>query len=292
MTKHYQRYYFLVLPALILFSGCFDTSFDFKTVIHPNGEVSRQTKIEGRAANLFKVPDGPGWKSQISENKGGSAILPDIRYSVEASGKFQPGQVIAPDYQFSIADHVKGWGEKEKARAALAGIQPPYTDHVFSKNLVKINRVKGFFSETYFYEETFQNAGIISLLLIDIREELRGQAQLRGETLEDSELDILANLRLEEDILPQFRFKSEIQMPGKVISTNGKKNSKSKAIWEFTLKDFQQEYSIYKIEAVSRSLRTAGIIFWGIFGGLGFLFVVFAVIGILNMKRGKKGGKS
>ncbi len=288
MKAFVRHNYLFLLPALFIFSGCFDTDFHFKTAVDSDGSVNRQTRIEGRAANLFKSPDGPGWKSKASESKGASAIIPDKRYVIEASGHFQPGQAISSDYQFNIEEHIKSWGEKELNRAKLAGFEAPFEDRIFSKNQLKISRVKGFFSDTVIYEETFQNAGIISLLLTDIKEELREQSKSRGEVLEESELDILAHLRLEEDILPEFRFKSEIKMPGKLISSNGKKISKNRAVWEFSLKDFQKDYSIYKIEAVSRTLRLAGIIIWSVIAGLGCLFVLFALAGVLKLKTGKK----
>lgn len=283
MRPHIFKSFFLILFSIIL-SGCFDTQFDFKTRVAEDGSVTRQTTIHGRGARLFKAPEGDGWKSQKSQSQGTSLLLIDENVKIEATGQFKSGQIIAPDYRFDIENQMKTWSEEDKTRILAIGIKEPMQDHIFGKNQIKINRIKGWFNETVIYQETFQNAGIMELLVADLKDELRKQNSERGESLQDSELEILAKLRLEEDILPEIRFKSQVELPGKIISTNGKKVGRRKAEWDFDLKSFEQNYSIFKMEAVSRDLNVSGIVILVLVLGIALLFIVMALLGILKKK--------
>ena len=73
---------------LLLLSGCFETNFYFKTVVHRNGKIDREIQINGRGADRFLPPSGPQWKVMTSESKGGQSILDDTHYHIHAVGHF------------------------------------------------------------------------------------------------------------------------------------------------------------------------------------------------------------
>src|SRR4051812_19292049 len=107
---------FLALAFLLLFSGCFETEFNFKTTVHQDGTVERQTHIDGRGANLFKVPDGKGWQAKVWETQGQEALLPATYHHIEAHGKFASGETVPPDYQFDQTKLGENWQERNKER--------------------------------------------------------------------------------------------------------------------------------------------------------------------------------
>ena len=267
---------FWLVAVLLLFSGCFETQMEMKTTIQRGGTVLRETRLDGRGANLFKVPAGPGWESKTWETQGEEAFLAGTYYHVASRGRFASGQLIPPDYEFDFAKQAKGWGDKEKSRLKLASIKTPYEENLFSRNRVKISTIKGWFTVTTFYEETFQNAGVIDVLLLDLTEEVRKQSASRSENFQEVELKQLAQIRLADDILPGIRFRSEVSMPGKIVSTNANRKEHGSLIWEFSMKDFEKDYSIYTLKAVSRSLRLPGIIF--LLGTGLFAFALFVLI--------------
>jgi hypothetical protein len=258
-------------------------------VIHPDGSVSRQTSIDGRGANLFRPPSGPGWQAKSWETKGGQTVLPDTYYHIFAQGEFAPHQVIPSDYEFDVERQIKAWGRDERDTLDRLGIKPPYKEKLFSKNRIQVNRVKGLLTQTYIYEETFQTAGEIQLLMLDLKDEVKKQYESRGESIGDAELESLAKIRLEDEFLSQFHFQSEVVMPGRIISSNAASESKGKVFWKFTAKDFQGQYSIYTLRAVSRSLSMTGIIF---FIAVGFFAVIVIFLTLFGMQRYKKQGPS
>ncbi len=278
--------------ALILLSGCFDTEFNFKTTVHRNGSLSRETKIDGRGARFFKAPDGPGWTSKTWKTPGEQTFVDDASYHIEAQGRFKPNQTPLPDYQLDVASRAKDWAEPQKKRLDAAGIKPPYHENLYSRNQVKVSVLRGWFTVTTFYEEKFENAGIVPLLLMDLKEDVRHASTLRGENFTEVELDGLARLRLTDEILPEIRFHSEVSLPGKVISSNARQREKSKAVWDFTMKDFQDNYSTYTLKASSQSLRLPGIIFVIGMVLLSFALFVLVIFGVHLQKQKNGKGKT
>jgi hypothetical protein len=270
----------LLMASAFLVAGCFETQFDFKTIVHQDGSVYRETHIDGRGANLFKVPSGPGWEAKTWETKGAETFLPDTYYHVLAQGRFASGQEIPPDYEYDVERQIKAWGEEEKKQLELAGIQPPYEESLSSRNRIQVNLVKGWLTHTFFYEEVFQTIGEIEALLFDLKEEIKKKNENRGELLDAEELEGLARIRLEDEFLSQVRFKNELFLPGKVVSSNAQKIEKGKAIWQFSMKNFEDNYSTYTLKAVSRSLSLTGVILMIGVGFLGFLTLVLLGIGV------------
>lgn len=276
----------LLLPFIL--TGCFETQFHFNTVVHPDGTVIRESRVEGRGAHLFKLPEGGGWESQSWQSQGEEALIPDTYYHGLARGRFAPGQEILPDYQFDIAKQAENWTEKKKARLEKAGIQSPYEEHLFSRNQVQVSQMKGWLTRTTFYEETFLNAGVIPALLTDIKEEIRRQGENRGEIFQESELDVMAGLRLEDEILPEIRFKSEVSLPGKIISTNGRRTGKGKVEWKFSMKDWEEGYTHKTLRAASRTLRPAAVMLLAAAAAALVLFVFLTLLGMRLRKKPRK----
>ncbi len=280
-----------IFSFLFILSGCFESQFDFKTVVHPDGSVVRQTQIEGRGAALFKVPAGEGWQSRVWDTKGTTTLLLADVHHVAALGEFKPGQAIPGDYAFDFSKQIQSWQEEDRKKVEKAGIQLPFEENLFSHNQIRVIRQNGFLTVTMIYEEVFQNAGVMNLLLIDLKEELAKQGAQSGQDLKDPELEELARLRLESEILPEIRFKSEVRLPGKIISTNGKPAGNGVVRWQFSLKDFQKGYSTYTLQAVSRTLKVPG--FWMLsFLVALFLFCTFLVLaGVKQVSSKRKPNK-
>ena len=273
---------FLAFFTLSL-SGCFEAQFDFKTVVDPDGAILREMHIDGRGANLFIVPKGDGWQAKSWETKGASTLLPAVVHHVQASGQFRPGQLIPSDYEFDFSKQMQSWQEEDRKRVEKAGIKPPFEEHLFSRNSVRVNQLKGLFTVTTIYEEVFQNAGIMDLLLMDLKDELKKQAAQSGQELKDPELGEIAKLRLESEILPEIRFKSEVELPGKIVSTNGKLGGNGFVRWQFSLKDFQKGYSTYTLQAVSRTLQVSALWLLAFLAGLLLIFVILALAGMKQL---------
>lgn len=275
------KLFFLAVCAAAL-SGCFETEFNFKTAIKPDGSVIRNTSLDGRGAYLFKAPNESGWQSKSWETKGENALIPLSEHHIRLEGRFTAGQEILPDYQFDIPKISESWSEKDTKKLEEAGIKPPFDRNVFSRNQVRIHRIQGLLTTTTIYEEIFQNANVIPVLMLDLKEEIRKQSESKGQNFQDSELEDLARLRLEEEILPQIRFKSEVELPGEVSSTNGKQDGKNKVTWQFTMRDFQAGYSIYTLRATSRMFRPAAVLF---FASAAFLVLFMSVLILVGMSR-------
>ncbi len=284
--KNIFRFLMMTLSLCALsaaLTGCFETEFRFHTKVSEDGSVERNTSFDGRGAHMFKAPAGPGWQSKEWETKGEAALLPDAIYHVEAQGKFKAGQLISSDYAFNLEKSMANWDAEAMKELAEAGIQEPYEQNLSSRNEVKVSRIKGLLTETVFYEERFQNTGLIQLLLSDLKDEIKRQGEARKETLEDLELEILARLRLEEEILPEIRFKHELEMPGKINASNGN-ISGNRVKWEFSLRDFNEDYSVYQMTASSRALRLPGLIAIATAGILALLALLAAVTGVFRIK--------
>ncbi len=275
----------LLSLSLFLFSGCFETEFDFKTTVHPDGSVIRQTQMNGRGGHLFKVPAGPGWEAKAWETKGKETILADIYYHRTATGKFLAGQVIPSDYEFNTEDLAKKWDAEDKKHLEEAGIKPPYEQNLYSRNRIRVQRVKGWLTETFLYEEIFETAGLIELLTLDLKEDIKKRNQGREELLKEPEINDLIKLQLEDEYLSPIHFRSEVLLPGRIVSSNAEQTEKGKAVWKFSAKDFQKSYSTYTLRATSRTVSMFGMIFMILVGGAGLLLLLLLGIGILKAKR-------
>lgn len=275
------KLFFLAVFAAAL-SGCFETEFDFKTIVKPDGSVIRKTSLDGRGAYLFKAPNESGWTSKSWETKGENALIPLSEHHIRLEGRFNSGQDILPDYQFDIPKISESWSEKDTKKLEEAGIKPPFDRNIFSHNQIHIHRIQGLLTTTTVYEEIFQNANVIPVLMLDLKEEIRKQSESKGQNFQDSELEDLARLRLEEEILPQIRFQAEVELPGEVSSANGRQEGKNKVSWKFTMRDFQAGYSIYTLRATSRMFRPAAVLF---FAAVAFLVLFMSVLILVGMSR-------
>jgi len=281
--KTEEGFFAPMLPFIIfLLSGCLETTFDFKTQVESDGSVLRRTKIAGRGAAFFKAPEKEGWKSNTWETKGEGALLAQTEYHIASEGRFRAGHETSSDYELDLSKRFPEWGEKEKKRLAEAGIRPPFEENLYSRNQIRLNRVQGWLTVTTVYEETFQNKGVLELLLLDLKDEIRRQGEIRQEKFEEAELEVMAQLRMEDEILAGLRFKSELQMPGKLLKSNARRVERGKAVWEFSMKDFADGYSRHTLWAISRSFRLPGIMV--VAGGL-LLALTFFVLGGVGVKQ-------
>ena len=149
--------------------------------------------------------------------------------------------------------------------------------------------MEGWFTVTTLYEEVFENKGIMELLLLDLKEEIRKQYEREGAPLGEPELQEIARLRLEDEILPQIHFKNQVEMPGKITAGNGSGAGRSAMSWEFSLKDFQNNYGSYTLEVSSRALKTPvlGLLAGGCAAAGAVLF--FLILGFLRPNPKKPG---
>jgi hypothetical protein len=280
----------LILSAsLLAFSGCFETQFDFVTFVKSDGSVERETKIEGRGAGYFMVPEGSRWQVKTWEEKGVEAFVPNTYYHIQARGKFGPGEPIASDYRFNVEKILSQLGKAGKKRLAGAGIQEPFSDHIFSRNEVRVREVNGWLVKTMFYEETFQSAGVLALLAKDLEDEIRKEYEQSGHKIEsDEELGTLAVDKLEKDILPRLKFRSKVVMPGKIISSDAQQVDRNSATWIFSMKDFRDNYTVFTLHAMSRQLQPVGLVLIGVPLMMGILIVLMMIIGMGQQKKGRR----
>lgn len=269
--------FFFLIFCLSALTGCIETQFDFKTVVYEDGSISRETRIDGRGADLFKAPEGPGWEVKTSQTRGQEAFFANTYYHVLAYGHFERDALIAPDYQFDLEKQAKNWGEDQQKKMQAAGIQAPYQEHLFSRNNIRVTVAKGWMTQTYTYEELFKNSGILELLLLDIEEELQKNRGIDEEPWDRQKLKETARARLEKEILTQIRFSSELTLPGRVMNSNASRREGEKSIWEFSLADFKGEKASFRIQAVSQSLRMPALIWTMGFGlgGVALLTLIF-----------------
>jgi hypothetical protein len=100
-------------------------------------------------------------------------------------------------------------------------------------------------------------------------------------------LEELAQKKLKDEILPQFQFRSEVRLPGKIVRTNAKQVNGNTAIWDFRGTDFEKNYSLYTLQVTSRALNLRTI----------FLVTGVVVLGIvllitLGYRKAEKKGVS
>jgi hypothetical protein len=288
--KSYLRQAFVLIGGIFLLSGCFEAQFDFSTVIKSDGSVERETSIDGRGADLFKAPEGGKWEVKSWETKGQETFLPNTYYHTRAKGKFSPGETVSSDYRFDTEKFLGQLDEEGQKALEEAGIEQPYADHIFSRNEIRVHELNGWLVKTTIYEETFSSSGILKLLAKDYKEEIRKENERTGNAAELKDLDALALEKLAGDILPRIRFHVKVTMPGKIVSSNTAQTGKSTAEWTFSMRDFQDQYSVYKINAVSRSLRPIGLA--AILGplGLGIVIILAMILGLRRRRKAKDAG--
>jgi hypothetical protein len=279
----------MLVASLLVFSGCFETQFDFITFVKSDGSVERETKIDGRGAAYFMVPDGGRWQVKTWEDKGDQAFVPNTYYHIQARGKFGPGEPISSDYCFNVEKILAQLGKDGKKRLTDAGIGEPFADHIFSRNEVRVREVNGWLVKTLFYEETFQSAGVLALLAKDLEDEIRKEYEQSGRKIEsDEELGTLAVDKLEKEILPRLRFRSKVVMPGKIISSDAQQVDRSSATWIFSMKDFRDNYTVFTLHAMSRQLQPVGLVMIGVPLVMGVLIVLMAIIGMGQHKKERR----
>lgn len=273
---------FCLWPCL---SGCFETQFQYKTTVKSDGSIERATTIEGRGAKIFKSPEGEGWEARTWETPGEEALFKTPVNHIEAKGKFPARGLIPSDFSLDVHSMEKNWSEEDKQWLETLGIKAPYAEHLFSGNKITTSRLKGWLTETTVYEEKFQLVGILKIIAADLRREIQKQNEIRGESFSDAEVDVMADLRLADEILPLVSFRSELQMPGKIVSTNAAQKDRSRAVWKFSLKDFENDHSTYILSAVSRQLRPIGLWFLVVAGSILLLFILLAFFAARGLRK-------
>lgn len=292
----------LILP-LVLFTGCFETKFNFKTIIHPNGQTQREVRIDGRGANRFLPPSGPQWEIKKFETKGGQTILDDRNYHIEAQGQFKSPAQIGSDFRYDVAKLVANVTDETRQEFKTElGIKEPFDQEIRASNQIQFNLKRKLFTTDYEYSEIFQNRWIIPILVHDLKKEIIRQETVAIQQNADQNLpmsaaasavispvlvspekvEALAQEKLVKEILPQFQFHSEIVMPGKILTTNAKHVQGRTAVWDFRGSDFEKNYSSYTLHVSSQSVNNGTIVV--------FLAVVLflLVMGIFLMTRKKQ----
>lgn len=326
---------FLYGACLILLSGCFETDFNFKTTVKPNGSVIRETKMVGRGANRFVVPSGKGWQVKTYQTKSGQSLLQDTVYNVYAVGRFDSAQDITNDYQFDVEKQFGEINDEERRNFIELGITEPFSENIYSKNFIQIVKHRGLFKSIFEYQEIFQNKGAIELLLNDIKKEVvrekavpvpsdladfqtdvkmvsveEGQDRVKeelktkeepkakedaaekeeskpkealvqvvpavtveGNLLAPHVLERVARERMVKDVLKKFNYRSEVSLPGKLISSNAESKLNNTAVWEFSLSDFEFNHSRYILRARSEMVEWKTVM----------LIVVILLAGLLGL---------
>jgi hypothetical protein len=263
------------LGAVLLFSGCFETHFNFKTVVHPNGQMDRETHIDGRGANRFQAPSGPAWKVEASQSKGGQTILEDTHYHIHATGRFQNPNEFSSDFRYDVSKLIANLTpETRKEYLDEIGIPEPLEESIRASNEVRWRRRNLLFNSQYEYSEIIHMRWIIPILMHDLKKEIIRQetaaiepeAPLPPEAgaeaqapviapalLSPEKIEALARKKLREEILPQFRFHCEITLPGKIAGSNASQIRGRTAVWDFRASDFGKNFSAFEIEVTSRA---------------------------------------
>ncbi len=297
----------ILLGALtLLLNGCFETDFNFKTTVRPDGSLTRETKIDGRGAHNFAPPAGKGWEVKTYQTKGGESILEDTFYHIHATGHFRHATDMGNDYRYDSAKQFKDISDEERKNFIKLGIVEPFEETVYSKNFIQIIKHRGFFKSTVDYKETFQNKAIVELLLNDIKKEvIREQAvpllsngktgdaslpkkdkagtpsqaenvppvTIEGKLLSSQAVESIAQDKMKKDILTKFHFHSEVSMPGKIVTSNAGSIAGKTAIWEFSMADFKPNFSSYTLEVRSEIFEWKAIVLIVILILVGFLAV-------------------
>lgn len=270
---------FILIPSLIFLTGCFDTTFNFKTNVSSDGSIVRETKIEGRGADRFLPPSGKGWEVKTYQTRGGQSVLDDKYYHIYAIGRFKNSAQIGSDYRFDSDKAFSEVSDEERQNFIQLGIVEPFNESIYSKNDIQVVKHGGLFKSRFEYTESFKNQHLIELLLNDLKKEVvrqqdvvveetpeapsvkapaapdgqsaedNQQAQaadaavlpvtIEGQLLSAQKTETLAQAKLDKEILSQFKFHSEVTLPGKIISSNADRILGNTAIWDFTAKDFK-----------------------------------------------------
>lgn len=285
---------FLLASGLILFAGCFETDFNFKTVVKRDGSILREAKIDGRGANRFVVPEGPGWQAKSFETKGGQSILEDTYHHIYAVGRFRNASEMGSDYQLDTEGQLKDISDEERRNFIELGITEPFGSSVFSRNFVNVVKHRGIFASTFEYQEIFQNKGIVQLLLRDVKKEVVREksvplpkdeavppaeekepeaVKLDGGLLGPDTVEKIAEDRMVNDILKKFNFRSEVSLPGKIIFSNADSMVSGAAVWEFSAADFKDAHSRFTLEARSRMVEWRTIV----------LLIILLLVGLFGL---------
>jgi hypothetical protein len=281
----------LILFALCLFfPGCFETQFSFDTTVERDGTVLRESRIDGRGAYLFGVPEGPGWESKTWETKGDETFLPNTYNHILSKGKFSAGQMVPSDFRLNIESFLDNVGEDGRKRMEALGIKPPYENKLFAANEIRIYRVPGWFTVTTIYEETFRTGGIIPLLLRDLEAEIKKTYRPADHPADQpADFSQMAFERLEKEILPRFEFRVKVSLPGKITSTNALHSRDNTAAWLFTLRDFEGDYSSHVLKASSRFFRLPGLVLLAVLFLIAALMLLLVIVGISRVKKTRRG---
>ena len=268
-----------------LFSGCFETNFNFKTEVNRNGSLTREVQISGRGADRFVMPSGPFWEVKTFETKGGELLLQDVQRHTHAKGRFNQASEIGSDFRFDTAKLVKNiTPETREELVKELGIKEPFEKEISGQNQIQLNRRHTLFTTEYEYVETFHLKWLIPILLHDLKKEiLRKQTVALSPSLPEpvaaaqipagasapavslvptaiepaliapEKLEAMAQEKLVKEILPKFQFHSEVTLPGRMIGSNARQIQGRTAVWDFRASDFDKNYSSYEIRVVSKT---------------------------------------
>lgn len=270
-----MRRILFLLSLLLLFSGCFETNFNFKTIIHRNGKVDREVQINGRGADRFLPPSGPEWEIKTSSTKGGQSILEDIHYHIHATGHFAGAERVSGDFRYDVSKLIENLTDESRSEfREVLGIPEPFEESIGTNNQVELKHRRSLFTTEYEYTEAFQIRRLIPILLEDLKKEIVREQTVRltsqanpestGQPAETSAVletalisperaGELAKAKMAEEILPKFLFHSEVTLPGKIVSTNATGVHGKTAVWDFKGSDFEDEFSRYTIHVTSKA---------------------------------------
>ncbi|MBI4372968.1 MAG: hypothetical protein HY585_04505 [Candidatus Omnitrophica bacterium] len=264
----------LTVFLALLLSGCYDTSFNFKTVVHQSGKIDREVQINGEGADRFLPPSSPQWEIKTAETKPGRLILGEAEYHIHAVGHFTGADQFASDFRYNtpglIADLTE---EKRKALTDELKIPEPFGKEIGTENRIQIQKKRSLFSIEYHYTEVFEIRHLIAILLYDLKKDIAeghfDLVNLKNESsesapeppavLEPQKVEALALGKLKEEILPKFQFHSELTLPGKITSSNAAQTHGSTAVWDFRAVDFENDFTSYTLHAVSKTSNFGAI---------------------------------
>jgi len=268
------------LFAILLLSGCFETSFNFRTIVHRNGKIEREVQINGRGADRFLPPQGPRWEIKTAESQPGPSLLGDTQYHIHAKGHFADSNEFTSDFQYAVASLTANLTEeKRKELKEVLGIPEPFDQEIGTANHINLKRKRYLFSTEYSYEETFLIRHLIQILLHDLKKDAL-EAMTQAVPPSAEEVEKMAQQKALEEILPKFQFHSEVTLPGKIVNTNAAQIHGGTAIWDFRGSDFQDQFRHYTLQVTSKAPN------------IGFMVSLFAVIlavmGAFFFRRGKR----
>ena len=264
---------------LLLLSGCFETNFNFKTIVHRNGKIDREVQINGRGADRFLPPSGPAWNVKTSETKGGESILRDTHYHIHASGHFIDPSSFASDFRYDTPDLISNLTDETRQElSGELGILEPFEKEIGTDNQIALKQKSLLFTTRYEYTEIFHVRWIIPILLHDLKKEivrertvsLKSQsvsetneastgATIEPELLAPAKIEELALKRMKEEILPKFQFHSEVTLPGRIVDANATAVQGKTGIWDFNAAAFEGKDGTYTIHITSKALNKRAI---------------------------------